>query len=332
MSIPNSDIGLPMHTQDVRPGTFQRTMSTMSRITGPNRLPWTEWMNPTIKNHFIACLGEYVGTTLFLFFAFAGTMVASTVNGSNPTNAGTLLYISLAFGFSLAVNVWVFYRVSGGLFNPAVTLAMVAVGNMPAFRACWIFIAQILGGITAAALADVLFPTPLAVSTGLSVGTSVPQGVFIEMFLTAELVFTIFMLAAEKHRGTFMAPLGIGLSLFIAELTGVYYTGGSLNPARSFGPCVVARSFDSNHWIYWVGPALGSLVAAAFYKFIKVLEYETANPGQDAPEHDYFSQVMSNPGSVGSPAALFNGAQPMAVVSPGGRAVAVSNGSGSEGK
>lgn len=75
---------------------------------------------------------------------------------------------------------------------------------------------------------------------------------------------------------------GIGLSLFIAELTGVYFTGGSLNPARSFGPAVVNRNFHHYHWIYWVGPILGSLVAAGFYKFIKILEYETANPGQDS--------------------------------------------------
>ena len=56
------------------------------------------------------------------------------------------------------------------------------------------------------------------------------------------------MLAAEKHKGTFIAPVGIGLSLFIAELVGVYFTGGSLNPARSFGPQVVIRSFDHYHW------------------------------------------------------------------------------------
>ena len=74
---------------------------------------------------------------------------------------------------------------------------------------------------------------------------------------------------------------GIGLSLFVAELTGVYFTGGSLNPARSFGPAVVNTSFVHYHWIYWLGPILGSIVAAGFYKFIKILEYESANPGQD---------------------------------------------------
>jgi aquaporin related protein len=116
------------------------------------------------------------------------------------------------------------------------------------------------------------------------------QGLFIEMFLSAELVFTIFMLAAEKHKGTFIAPIGIGLSLFVAELMGVYFTGGSVNPARSFGPSVVTHQFHSYHWIYWVGPILGSLLASGFYLFIKMLEYETANPGQDrGPEGEAFN-------------------------------------------
>jgi aquaporin related protein len=59
------------------------------------------------------------------------------------------------------------------------------------------------------------------------------------------------MLAVEKHRATFMAPIAIGMALFVAELIAVYYTGGSLNPARSFGPAAVTHDFMSNHWIYW---------------------------------------------------------------------------------
>lgn len=89
------------------------------------------------------------------------------------------------------------------------------------------------------------------------------------------------MLAKEKHKATFIAPVGIGLALFIAELVGVYYTGGSLNPARTFGPCVVTKTFDHEHWIYWVGPAGGAIAATVLYKFILIMQYELANPGQD---------------------------------------------------
>jgi len=83
-----------------------------------------------------------------------------------------------------------------------------------------VFISQILGSMASAAVVSALFPGPLNVSTTLGGGSSIVQGLFIEMFLTAELVFCIFMLAAEKHKGTFLAPVGIGLSLFIAELSG----------------------------------------------------------------------------------------------------------------
>jgi aquaporin related protein len=100
------------------------------------------------------------------------------------------------------------------------------------------------------------------------------------------------MLAAEKHKATFLAPIGIGLALFIAELSGVYYTGGSLNPARTFGADVANAKFSGYEWIYWVGPFLGSIIAVVFYRLIKYLEYETANPGQDFDEHE---QELFNP-------------------------------------
>lgn len=142
------------------------------------------------------------------------------------------------------------------------------------FRAIALFISQILGGIMASVLVRFLFPENFNVRTTLGGGANIAQGIFIEALLTAELVFTIYMLAAEKHRATFMAPIGIGLALFIAEMVGVQFTGGSLNPARSFGPCVVTATFDPEHWIYWLGPFLGALIAWLFYRFIKALEYE----------------------------------------------------------
>ena len=195
-------------------------------------------------------MGEFAGTFLFLFFSFSGTQVANastsdstqTADGgiSQVPNTSALLYISLAFGFSLAVNAWVFFRISGGLFNPAVscagqrlsrefpltrtqvTLGMCLIGAVNWTRGGLIFISQIIGSMAAAGVVSALFPGALNVSTTLGGSTSIVRGLFIEMFLTAELVFTIFMLAAEKHKGTFIAPIGIGLALFIAELTGMH--------------------------------------------------------------------------------------------------------------
>jgi aquaporin related protein len=171
--------------------------------------------------------GEFVGTVLFLYFALSGTQVANSIPSSDGrtikqvgSNPQQLQYIALSFGFSLAVNAWVFYRISGGLFNPAVTFGMCLIGALPWLRGCLLFVAQILGGIVASALVATMFPGELNVQTSLGGGTSIVRELFIEMMLTAQLVFTIFMLAAEKNRGTFIAPIGIGLSLFVAELTG----------------------------------------------------------------------------------------------------------------
>ena len=110
------------------------------------------------------------------------------------------------------------------LIGLRVTLGMCLIGAMSWLRGFLIAISQIAGGISSAGIVSVLFPGPLVIRTSLGGGTKIVQGLFIEMFLTAQLVFAIFMLAAEKHRATHIAPIGIGLSLFIAELTGTVDT------------------------------------------------------------------------------------------------------------
>lgn len=105
-----------------------------------------------------------------------------------------------------------------------VTFGMCLVGAVPWLRGGLIFISQLFGAVAASALVSTLYPGQLNVRTTLGAGTSHTQGLFIEMFLTAMLVFTIFMLAAEKHKGTFIAPIGIGLALFIAELGGTHFS------------------------------------------------------------------------------------------------------------
>ncbi len=176
-----------------------------------------------IRGHIVAMSGEFVGTIMFLWFALSAAQVTAMSN-PNPDGSLTpeiLLFIALAFGFSLTVNAWAFYRISGGLFNPAVVVGMVVAGTLPWMRGLFLIPAQILGCMVAAALVQCMFPGDVAATlTLLSSGVSIARGLFIEMFLTALLVFTILMLAAEKHQATFLAPVGIGLSLFVAELSG----------------------------------------------------------------------------------------------------------------
>lgn len=236
------------------------------------------------KNHLIAALGEFFGTFIFLWTAFVIAQIANQdpnvkKGGSDPQQ---LIMISFGFGFGVMVGVFLFFRVSGGNLNPAVTLTLVLAGAVPPLRGAIMAVAQMLAGMAAAGAASAMTPGPVAFANGLGGGASKTRGVFIEAFATALLCITVLFLAVEKHRATFMAPFVIGIALFLGHLISVYYTGAGLNPARSFGPCVAAKSFPNYHWIYWVGPFLGSVIAFGIWKVFKVLNYETCNPGQDA--------------------------------------------------
>ncbi|BGP30655.1 hypothetical protein JCM10296v2_002412 [Rhodotorula toruloides] len=199
-------------------------------------------------------------------------------DGSTATipNTSNLLYIAFSFGISLTVIAWCFYRVSGGLFNPAVTLGMLLVGALSPLRAALLLFSQILGGITGAAVIQALLPGTLNVRTTLAGGVSIARGLFIEMFMTALLMLAMFVSTS---------PL--------------FWTGGSLNPARTFGPCVVLKDFTRYHWIYWLGPVLGATIAAGFYRFIKFLEYETVL-GPESSEECHHPVLQLSPSATPS--------------------------------
>jgi len=198
-----------------------------------------------------------VGTFLFFLTAYVATQAAknSAADGSSQS-VTLLLYISLSFALALTANVWLFYRVSGGLFNPALTAAFVALRLMTPAKGALLAAAQLLAGVAAAGVAKALVPGhALAVRTTLAPDVTVAQGFFVEFFLTAELALAVFMIAVEKHRATHLAPLVIGAALGVGHLVGASLTGASMNPARSFGPALVDLDFASEHWIYCMSPA-----------------------------------------------------------------------------
>jgi aquaporin related protein len=108
---------------------FTKAANPNANLTDSDlRMPYISRVPDNIRNHFIAMCGEFVGTVLFLYFALSGAQVANSIpssGGQTVAEAGSnpqqLQYIALCFGFSLAVNAWVFFRISGGLFNPAVS-------------------------------------------------------------------------------------------------------------------------------------------------------------------------------------------------------------------
>lgn len=241
-------------------------------------------LKDSLRNHCIAMVSELAGTFMFLFFAYviaqnANSDVNLSKTGSNPDQ---LIMISFGFGFSLMVACFCTFRISGGQLNPAVTLALALARAISPLRAILLMPTQVVAGIAAAAAADAITPGPLMFQNTLRPGYSRTRGLFLEMFATAMLCMSVLFMAVEKARATFMAPMVIGLALFIGHLMNVYNTGAGINLARSFGPDVVQRSFPTYHWIYWIGPLLGSLLAAAFHFIMRFMRYETCNPGQDA--------------------------------------------------
>jgi len=236
----------------------------------------------TLREDGQAALLEFIGTTFFLLLGLGGIQAASAESSSPPSGSTIehVLYISTCMGFSLLVSAWLFFRVTGGLFNPNISLALVLVGVIGPVRFVLYCVAQLLGAIAASGLVLALTPGPLSVNTFLQQNINTAQGVFIEMFITTALVLAVLMLAAEKHQATPFAPIGIGLTLFASHLWAVFYTGAAMNTARSFGPAVVTGFPDSNHWVYWVGPFLGSLLGAGFYSLLKHYRYWKLNPDQ----------------------------------------------------
>ncbi|KAI9047249.1 hypothetical protein LZ554_008702 [Drepanopeziza brunnea f. sp. 'monogermtubi'] len=260
-------------------------------------------IHPSARGHVVGFLGEFLGTLIFVTLAFAGVETAGASSNKDQgegvstappaASPSQLLYVALSAGFALVVTAWTFFRISGGLFNPVISLGMALIGAITWARCALLCVAQTAATIIASYVVYGLFNGGLNAGTMLGGGTSPAQGVVIEMLLTAQLAFVIFMLAAEQHAATYLAPVGIGMSLFVAELVGkfsiawlhfntdilrgLFWTGASLNPVRSLGPCIVNRSFPSYHWIYWVGPIAGVILAVIVYKLVKALEYELVN-------------------------------------------------------
>ncbi|KAJ7650862.1 aquaporin-like protein [Roridomyces roridus] len=240
----------------------------------------------SLRKDFIAACLEFVGTTFFFLLGLGGIQAAAaekSTSTTNVTNVEDILYISTCMGFSLVVSAWIFFRITGSLFNPCVTVSLMLLGILPPVRGVLYCIAQFAGSIASSAILLEL-TGQLSVTTSLRPGTTVTQGVFIEIFITFALVIAVLMLAAEKHSATAFAPVGIGLTLFSCHLWAVFYTGASMNTARSFGPEVLTGFSTAHHWVYWVGPFSGSMLGSIFYAVCKHYKYWTLNPHQDASD------------------------------------------------
>ncbi|KAL7875625.1 hypothetical protein AOLI_G00105880 [Acnodon oligacanthus] len=221
------------------------------------------------KPFWRAVSGEFLATLIFVLLSLGSTI--NWASGTENPPPADLVLISLCFGLSIATMVQCFGHISGGHINPAVTAAMVVTQKLSLAKGLFYIVAQCLGAIVGA---GVLFlVTPSAVRGGLGITAvnpriSVGHALVVELLITFELIFTIFATCDPKRsdlKGS--AGLAIGIAVVIGHLFAIPYTGASMNPARSFGPAVVTWNWES-HWVYWVGPILGGILAAALYEYL----------------------------------------------------------------
>ena len=208
-----------------------------------------------------ALVAEAVGTFLFFFIA-AGAALA--VTGGDP--AATLLVVALAHGVVLAVMVSALGAVSGGHFNPAVTLGLWVAGKIALARGAAYMVAQLVGAAAAGYGLVYVFGDVSGSVPALGAGVDMVQGIVLEAVMTVVLLLAVFGTAVDP-RGPRIGGLAIGLAVAVDILFGGPLTGAAMNPARWFGPAIAAGAFD-NWWVWWIGPFVGAAVAALLYRFI----------------------------------------------------------------
>jgi len=208
-------------------------------------------------------VAEFIGTFALIFVAAGGAAYA-----------GQATDLALANGLVIAVMVSSMAFISGGFFNPAVTLGFLVTRRISPMLAVWYWIVQFGGAALAALLLKWILPAAAQNSArglgvpSLGTGISSGVGVVVEAVLTFFLVWVIFATAVDP-RGTFkqIAGLAIGGTIAFGVLMSYGITGGAMNPARAFGPQLVGDHW-THWWVWFIGPFAGAVIAAAVYEML----------------------------------------------------------------
>jgi MIP family channel proteins len=209
-------------------------------------------------------VAEFIGVFMLVFIG-GGAMI---INGYHE-GAVSLGGIAAAHGLALAIAVTATMNISGGHINPAITIGLWSIGRIQSRKAGLYVIAQLLGAVLAALVLRSLFPISAGRSTVYG-ALSVAPDITLAGAILIEAVLTFFL--AFAMMGTVVDPaaprvggFGVGLTLWMCVLAGGPLTGAALNPARAFGPALVAH-FWVGQLAYWIGPILGAVVAMQVYE------------------------------------------------------------------
>lgn len=216
-------------------------------------------------------LAELLGTFLFMMIGYAS--IAGIPNASAPTP--NLLVVPFSFGLGLLAAIFSFGHVSGGHFNPAVTVAMILDRRTAPTQGVGFIVAQIIGAI-AAAVVVYLTVSQAAVAAGVTqpgAGVSDVSALVLETTFTA-IFLLVILIASDKSPG--LAALAIPLTLVAIHFAIATLSGASVNPARSIGSALVGGNLNAL-WIYLVGPTVGAIIGWAIYKVASSEDAEGAD-------------------------------------------------------
>ena len=209
-------------------------------------------------------LAEFIGTFILIFIG-AGALCTDAFTAG----AVGLTGIALAHGLAIFVGVSMFSYISGAHFNPAVTIGVLLAKKIDAARAVGYVVAQLMGAVIGAWFLRIIFPHEICSEAHLGapvVNEAIGMGkaIFIEAVLTLFLVHTVLATAIDARGPKSIFPFAIGMVLTFDILVGGPLTGAAMNPARAFGPALVA-GFWGMQMVYWIGPLLGGAMAALIY-------------------------------------------------------------------
>lgn len=237
---------------------------------------------------------EFLGT-LWLVFGGGGSAVLAA---AFPEVGIGLLGVSLAFGLTVLTMAYAFGHISGGHFNPAVTVGLWLGKRLPAKDVAPYIVTQVVAAIAAALLLLVATGTPdySLAENGLAAngwGANSPGGYGLGSALVIEVLLTLFFLliilgATDGRAPKGFGPLAIGLSLTLIHLISIPVTNTSVNPARSTGPALFVDGALGQLWLFWLAPLVGAAIAGLAYRFLTggTGEEAIAGTAQDVPASD----------------------------------------------
>ncbi|KAL5551447.1 hypothetical protein UlMin_001623 [Ulmus minor] len=221
-----------------------------------------------------AYLAEFIATLLFVFAGVGSAIAYNKLTTDAALDPPGLVAVAVAHAFALFVGVSVAANISGGHLNPAVTFGLAVGGNITILTGIFYWIAQLLGSIVACFLLKFVTNGQSVPTHGVAAGLGAIEGVVFEIVITFALVYTVYATAADPKKGSLgiIAPIAIGFIVGANILAAGPFSGGSMNPARSFGPAVVSGDYSQN-WIYWVGPLVGGGLAGLIYGDVFIASY-----------------------------------------------------------